>query len=1059
MNKAYRIMFLGALATGLCLGAQLPAEAAQSSPMAMQQDAITVTGTVADAIGGIIGASVMIDGTTTGAITDLDGNYSIEAKIGDTLVFSFMGYKTTKVLVTGPVINVTLEDDSTLLDEVVVTALGVKRERKALGYGVAEVKGEELTKAKETNVVNSLAGKVAGLVVQQTAGGASGSTRVMLRGNTEMTGNNQPLYVVDGVPLDNTNFGSAGQSGGFDLGDGISAINPDDIETMTVLKGPAASALYGSRASHGVILITTKKADGEKWAVEYNGSFTVDTQLAKWDNIQTIYGQGNGGKYSHSATSQTNMSWGPKADTNELLYFDNVERPFLIQPNNSEGFFRTGFTAQNTAIVSTTTGNTGVRFSVTDMRNRDILPNSKMSRDNLNLRVNTSLGKVDLDFTANYTREDVKNRPALGDSQSNVGKNLMTIANTYNHAWLKNYQTATGEYAPWNGNDQYNRNPYWDLYKNLNLSAKDIFRLSGKAIWNVTSNFKIQGTVGADFNNMDFQDYVARTTPGMAAGQLQNSVFNNKTVNAEILGLYNNSWGEWDFNATLGANLFRVNNKTSVLTGTGEQLSGIIAMMNYQEQNIQEASYKKQINSIYASASVGFKHTYYLEATVRGDQSSTLPTGNNIYVYPSVSASIIFSNWIPKNDWLTYGKIRGSFAQVGSDTDPYQLSLNYTTGTYSYPGHTIGLINGNLQPNKDLRPTMTSSYEAGLELKFFNNRLSIDATYYNQKSVDQIIRLASSSTSGYEYRLINAGAIRNEGIELAINGRAVQAGDFAWDLGMNFSKNSNKVLSLVEDMDYFEIEKATWCNVSVGAEVGKNFGSIVGPDWKRTESGEVIINPQTGLPEVDETLRTLGNASWDWTGGFYTTFSYKGFRLAAAFDVKVGADLYSMSMRSAYDSGKAMETVAGREEWYISEEQRLAAGMSLSEWRAEGRVGGYIVPGVIVESDGTTRPNDIAINPEQYWRSASKNAPATFIYDNSYVKCREITLTYSFPQKWFNGYVKGLSLSAVARNPFIIWKNIPNIDPDSAYNTSGMGLEYGSLPSRRSFGLNVNIKF
>ena len=874
-----------------------------------------------------------------------------------------------------------------------------------------------------------------------------------------MTGNNQPLYVVDGVPLDNTNFGSAGQSGGFDLGDGISAINPDDIETMTVLKGPAASALYGSRASHGVILITTKKADGEKWAVEYNGSFTVDTQLAKWDNIQTIYGQGNGGKYSHSATSQTNMSWGPKADTNELLYFDNVERPFLIQPNNSEGFFRTGFTAQNTAIVSTTTGNTGVRFSVTDMRNRDILPNSKMSRDNLNLRVNTSLGKVDLDFTANYTREDVKNRPALGDSQSNVGKNLMTIANTYNHAWLKNYQTATGEYAPWNGNDQYNRNPYWDLYKNLNLSAKDIFRLSGKAIWNVTSNFKIQGTVGADFNNMNFQDYVARTTPGMAAGQLQNSVFNNKTVNAEILGLYNNSWGEWDFNATLGANLFRVNNKTSVLTGTGEQLSGIIAMMNYQEQNIQEASYKKQINSIYASASVGFKHTYYLEATVRGDQSSTLPTGNNIYVYPSVSASIIFSNWIPKNDWLTYGKIRGSFAQVGSDTDPYQLSLNYTTGTYSYPGHTIGLINGNLQPNKDLRPTMTSSYEAGLELKFFNNRLSIDATYYNQKSVDQIIRLASSSTSGYEYRLINAGAIRNEGIELAINGRAVQAGDFAWDLGMNFSKNSNKVLSLVEDMDYFEIEKATWCNVSVGAEVGKNFGSIVGPDWKRTESGEVIINPQTGLPEVDETLRTLGNASWDWTGGFYTTFSYKGFRLAAAFDVKVGADLYSMSMRSAYDSGKAMETVAGREEWYISEEQRLAAGMSLSEWRAEGRVGGYIVPGVIVESDGTTRPNDIAINPEQYWRSASKNAPATFIYDNSYVKCREITLTYSFPQKWFNGYVKGLSLSAVARNPFIIWKNIPNIDPDSAYNTSGMGLEYGSLPSRRSFGLNVNIKF
>lgn len=560
-------------------------------------------------------------------------------------------------------------------------------------------------------------------------------------------------------------------------------------------------------------------------------------------------------------------------------------------------------------------------------------------------------------------------------------------------------------------------------------------------------------------NNMSFSDYIARTTPGKAAGQLQNSIFNNRTVNAEFLALYSNDWGDFDFNATLGGNIFDVNNKTTILTGTGQQIDDIVAMVNYDEHNIQENAYTKRINSIYGSASLGYKRTYYLEATVRGDQSSTLPVGNNIYVYPSVSASWVFSNYIKRKDIMSYGKLRASWAMVGSDTDPYSLGLTYTTGKYSYPGYTIGMINGDVIPNSNLKPTMTRSYEIGLETKFLNDRLGIDLTYYNQNSTDQIIRLASSSASGYGSRLVNAGSIRNEGVELTVNGRAVDYKGFAWDLGLNFSKNSNKVISLVEGMDYFELERATWCNVSVGAEVGENFGSIVGPDFKRTDDGKVIIDPKSGLPKTDDTLRTLGNASWDWTGGFYTTFSYKGFRLSAAFDVKVGADMFSMSMRSAYDSGKAMETLAGRSEWYYSEESRHAAGMGLDEWRASGNAQGFVVPGVIDNGDGTWRENDIPVDPEAYWRSAAKNAPGTFIYDNSYVKCREITLSYNFPQKWLGKSVKGLSLSFVARNPFIVWKNIPNIDPDSAYNTSGMGLEYGSLPSRRSFGFNINLKF
>lgn len=1041
----------------------LPVQARQQEtenrvPVAAVQDDHEVNGTVADANGPLIGATVKVVGSSTGTVTDLDGNFTVACKPGDMLEVSYIGYVTKKVKAANGM-KVVLEEDGKMIDEVVVTALGIKRERKALGYALSEVKGEELTKAKETNVINSLAGKVAGLVVNQTAGGASGSTRVLLRGNTEMTGNNQPLYVIDGVPLDNTNFGSVGTEGGYDLGDGISAINPDDIENMTVLKGPAASALYGSRASHGVILITTKKADKDKVSIEYNGSYTVDTQLAKWDDIQQVYGMGYGGAYSKTATSGTNASWGPKADDFLVEYFDKEKRPFLFYPNNTSDFFRTGFTMQNTAILSVSSGKTGMRFSFTDMRNKDILPNTNMSRDNFNLRVNTAMGPVDLDFTANYTREDVNNRPALGDSQSNVGKNLMTLAGTYNQAWLKNYQTEEGDYANWNGNDQYNKNPYWDLYKNKNTTDKDVFRLTGKAIWNIDEHLKLQGTIGADINNMTFEDFVCRTTPGKAAGQLQNQIFNNRTVNAELLALYNNQWGDFDFNATAGGNIFKVNNKTNTFTGINQQMKDIIAIMNYGEQSVQQNTYKKQINSLYGSASVGFKHTYYLEATLRGDKSSTLPVAHNIYVYPSLSGSVLFSEFIKNKRIVNYGKFRASWAKVGSDTDPYQLALNYTTGKYSYSGYTIGMINNSVQPNKDLKPTMTSSYELGLEMKFFNNRLGLDLTYYDQVSKNQIIGLASSSTSGYNYRLINAGEIQNRGIELALNGRVLQIRDFAWDAGLNFSKNTNKVKSLVDGMDYFELEKATWCGVSVGAEVGENYGSIVGKDFKRNDAGQVIINPTTGMPIVDDQTRTLGNASWDWTGGFYSTFTYKNFRLSAGFDVKVGADIFSMSMRSAYQTGKAMATLEGRDEWYRSEEARNAAGMSIDQWRAAGKAEGYIVPGVIDNGDGTYRTNDIPVNPEAYWKSAADNAPSMFIYDNSYVKCREITFGYNFPEKMLGKYVKALSVSFVARNPFIVWKNIPNIDPDSGYNTSGLGLEYGSLPSRRSYGLNVNVKF
>ena len=1011
-----------------------------------------ISGMVEDANGPLIGATIKVVGAAQGTVTDFDGNFKIKCKPGDMLEVSYVGYTSVQVKASEGM-KVTMSEDKTQLSEVVVTALGIKRERKALGYALSEVKGEDLQKAKETNVINSLEGKVAGLVVQNTAGGASGSTRVLLRGNTEITGDNQPLYVIDGVPLDNTNFGSAGTAGGYDLGDGISAINPDDIENMTVLKGPAASALYGSRASHGVILITTKKAEKDKVGVEYNGSMTFDVQNAMWDDIQQVYGMGYKGMFSKTATSGTNSSWGPKADNLPVEYFDGQVRPFQMYKDNTSNFFRTGVTAQNTAILSVNSGKTGVRFSFTDMRNKDILPKTHMGRDNFNLRVNTTAGKFDLDFTANYTHENVTNRPALGDSQSNVGKNLMTLAGTYNQEWLQHYQNADGTYANWNGNDQYNINPYWSLYKNGNKSKKDIFRFTAKAIYNIDEHLKIQGTIGTDLNKMSFDDYIAKTTPGNNAGTMTRQIFNNRTINAELLALYNNQWGDFDFNATLGGNIFKVDNLTDIMSGLNEQMPNVVSITNYAEHSVQQSAYTKQINSLYGSASVGYRHTYYLEGTLRGDKSSTLPTNNNVYVYPSVSGSVVFSEFLKNKSIINYGKFRASFAQVGSDTDPYQVVTSYTKSKYAYPDYAMTMITNTVMPNPDLKPTRTNSFELGLEMKFFHNRLGLDITYYNQVSKDQIIALASSAASGYAYRLINAGKISNKGIEIALNGRVLDYKGFAWDAGINFSKNTNKVKELVEGMDYFEIEKASWCGVSVGAEVGQNFGSIVGKDFKRTADGQVIINAETGLPEVDDKLHTIGNASWDWTGGFYSTFTYKNFKLSAGFDVKVGADLFSMSMRSAYATGKATETLAGREEWYQSQEE-INSGRG-----TEKR--GFIAPGVIQNADGTYRPNDIPVNPEQYWEQVATNCPRQFVYDNSYVKCRELTFGYTFPEKMLSALkiVKSLSVSFVARNPFIVWKRIPNIDPDSGYNTSGLGLEYGSLPSRRSYGFNVNVKF
>ena len=1013
----------------------------------------------------IIGASVMVKNAKEGTVTNMEGKFSLNVAPSATLVVSYIGFVTQEVKADTQKgeMTITLKEDTKRLGEVVVTALGIKRDRKALGYSLGEVSGKELQKAKEPNVINSLAGKVAGLTVSQTATGPSGSTRVILRGSTELTGNNQPLYVIDGVPMDNTNFESSDQWGGYDLGDGISSINPDDIENISVLKGPAASALYGSRASHGVILITTKKADAKKdFSVELNSTTTIEKQLTKWDDVQYEFGQGADGKISLTDDRfSSNRNWGPRIDPGLMMtYFDGVARPYVIIKDNIDGFFRTGVNTTNSLIVNKKAGKTGVRITYTDMRDKDLIPKTHMARNTLNLRTNTTITKfLDLDFKVTYTHEGVKNRPAVADHRANIAKNLMTLSTTFDQTWLKeHYEDENGEYYNWNDGDVYNINPYWVLHKMTNRSWKDNYKGSAVIRYRPLKQLTLQATAGTDINYFTFEEFAYPTSPGRERGMLSTKDYKNRMYTAELLAIYKGKFKKWDYGATLGGSLYKTDNKTQIVTAQNMIMRDAKTLQSFTEKTIREEIYRRQINSLYGSMNFAYDNFAFLDMTLRGDCSSTLPVNNNVYWYPSVSGSLLFSELlhVDKNI-LPYGKVRASWAKVGNDTSPYMLRPTYEMALNSFGQYPMASISGDVIPNKNLKPTMTNSIELGFELKFLKNRLGLDFTYYNQNSKDQILRMNTSYASGYRYQLINAGDIENRGIEVVLNTRPIEMKDFSWDLNVNFAKNSNKVKELANGVDEFELASARWLGVKVVAKVGENYGCIMGKDFLRNDNGDIIIDGKTGLPKMTHDLKVLGNATWDWTGGLTTNVRYKNFSMGAIFDVKVGADLYSMSARSAYSTGKHKETLEGRDAWYESEEKRLAAGVTSKDWNPTG---GYVAKGVIEQPDGTFKPNDIFVSPQEYWTYVTTQTARPFIYDNTYVKLRELTLSYAFPRRLLGKVVNALSVSFVARNLFNLYKNVPNIDPDSNYNNStGMGLEFGSLPSRRSFGLNVNLKF
>ncbi|WP_295123939.1 SusC/RagA family TonB-linked outer membrane protein [uncultured Chitinophaga sp.] len=1083
MNAIYQFRRLY-LCMMLLAGAGLYAKAAPRQ----NQPAFSIRGIVTDENGAKVpSASIYNQKTKASTVTNVDGGYAIHANNGDSIVVQMMGYERYAFVARTQqrTINITLKMKAENLKDVVVTALGIKREERELGYAFTEVSGDDINKAKETNVINSLAGKVPGLIINSTAGGPAGSSRVIIRGNTSITGNNQPLYVIDGIPMDNSNYGQVGNgkfaggtaadNGGVDMGDAISAINPDDIDKISVLKGPSAAALYGSSAANGVILITTKRGVRSKeLGVELSSTGTIEKQLTKVDGNQYLYGQGRSGQLPLDQAQSQNtmfMNFGPRLDPNiKYIGFDGVQRPYALAKDNFGSFFRTGSSLNNTVSLTGSTDKSNFRFSASDLRYKDIVPNSDIRRNNFTFSGRSKFGtKLDVDVRVSYLNEKVKNRAGLGDAPTNVGQNFNGLANNIDQSVFSDtYKTASGEYVEWGGG-QYRLNPYWVLNEMSNVTLKDRFTGAFNATYTINKWLSILGRASTDITFLDYDRYSPRTTP-LALSGMMNTMDQKYTTNqAELMATITKKFTpSFGFTGRLGTSLNQRRRKGTTATYTNMTVTDVISINSYQDKAIEENNIRREIRSAYGLFSFSYKNYLYLDATVRTDASSTLPESNNVYTYPSLSASFVFSDAFKLPNWLSFGKLRASAAEVGNDTDPYMLDVYYSLYPLTFDGVQPANLSTKTLPNTNLKPTRTRSFETGANLKFFNGRINFDATYYTSKSRDQINIVPAPISSGFTRQIINAGMVTNKGFELLLSGTPVAKKDFNWEVTANFARNVNEVESLVPGVPFIALSEARWLGLLVAAMPGQQYGAILGYDYQRDPQGNVILNPTSLNPLPTTDRRVLGKGVFDWTGGLMNRLTYKDFSLNASFDVKYGADIFSMTDMFSVIRGSSKKTLPGREEWIQSEQDRLAARKTLAEWQAMGMVRGIVPEGVVqTGTDADGKPiytkNTRAVDPSAYWGgfySDGNGIAVPFIYKATYVKVREIVLSYRLPKPALTKLgIKSASIGLVARNPFIIYKDIPNVDPDSNYNNgNGQGLEYGSLPSRRGWGLNLNVR-
>jgi len=1005
------------------------------------------------------GVSVVIKGTITGVATDLDGNFTLSVPSDATLMFSSVGYTSQEIEVAGQtVINVELEVSVLEVEEIVVTALGISREKKSLGYAVQELDGETMAKARESNIMNSLSGKVAGVNITTSSGAVGASTRVELRGSSSLTGDNQPLYVVDGIPLDNENYNNVTSGGGFDTPNGIADINPDDIESVTILKGPGASALYGVRAANGVIAVTTKKGKtGKNIGVSFNSTTTFEKPLVI-PSFQNSYGQGPDKDYFFW-TDGTNddggvdESWGPPLDRG--LYFtqwnsytvDGAPLPWVSQPDNVKNMYDMGITLNNNLSLTGGGEKAAYRMSAGYMDQKGIIPGTNMKRYTVSGNTNYNFTKkLSAGLSVNYTKNVSDQLPEVGYTDENPIQQTIWSGRNVDFEALRDYKNlpladentpAAG--TPINWNTQFQNNPWWVLDNNKNGLDKDRIVGAVNLGYKFTDYLSVTGKTSID-------QYSQRTTVRKAIGtnSSPNGYYEENSrryleSNSELMIAFNKGLGSnFNLNLNLAGNMMY--RKYARITGVAPQLElpGLYSLSNVKAGVTTELSNfweEGKINSVYAFGAISFRDALFLEFTGRNDWASVLPAESNSFFYPSVNLSAVVTDLFGiESSALTFAKVRAGWSKVGGVgiLTPYALEQTYAYLDEKW-GSQSRIYNPDVLSNPEIKPESKSSLEFGLEARFLSDRIQLDATYYDMISSDLIVEAEISAASGYIYASKNVGEMTNKGVEVLLGISAVRTKDVRVNLKFNYSKNVNEVTSLggLETL----ILGGQW-DTDVQAREGQPYGVIFGPGYLKDPNGNNIH--VDGLPQQDPEYRILGNYQPDWRGGIILELGYKNLSLNTTIDGKFGGDVYSMTTSWGRYAGVLEETLMGRETGLVGEGTKEAA-------------------------DGTYVPNDVVVSAKRYNQKAFDNTMAEgSVFDASFIKWRELILSYSLPVKWWASTpIKDISLSLVGRNLAILYKNAPHIDPETAFTSTNeyLGMEFGQIPSTRSLGFNININF
>ncbi len=1023
--------------------------------------ALLVTGVVTDENDqGFPGVNIVIKGTSAGTATDVSGRYTLNVEDANAvLVFSFVGYNEQEISLAGRTnLDVKMQPNMQALEEVVVTALGIKKETKRLGYSTSSATPEQITENRTTNFMNGLQGKMAGVNITPMGTGPSGSSKIRIRGQSSFGAVNSPLIVINGIPIDNTTFGVGGSFGGrgatgsTDGGDGLSSINPDDIESMTVLKGGAAAALYGSRAKDGVIMITTKSTGTTRGiGVEFNSNYTSDTPL-DFTDYQYEYGQGEFGVRPIAANPTSGVwSFGEKFQPGMTqILFDGVEVPYEPVRDRIRKFYRTGNTWTNTVALSSGGENGGFNLSLANMDNQSIQPNTNFNRKTINLGFNQKINKK-LIVSGNiaYSNEKNKNPVVIAGQDISTPVVVYTMSNSMPLDLLKEKRfDANGNEFVWS-RFRNRTNPYISIYDRFENIRRD--RLFGNitARYNFNDWLYLQGRIGQDYysRDRDFNDPTGRASnapapPGFVNGRYTQEVLRSREFNADFLMGVNKKFNNIGVDISLGGNQRYSRFDQNVVFVQDFIVRNLYTVMNGRVKDPFYDLQEKKINSLYGAAEISFKEFLYLNITARNDWFSTLSPANRSILYPSANASFVFSEAFENlPNWLSYGKIRAGYAEVGSDGDvaPYSNNLFYGVNNNLFPNASgglqpVGTIPTGTVPNPDLKPMSVSEAEFGLEFKFFDNRLGLDFTYYNKISKDQILAAQISDASGYTDKLINVGESRNNGIELMLSVVPVQTSNFRWDVNFNGSYNNSEVMYLGPGVREIVVGGNVGNN-SIKQVVGEQVGGLYVTSYLRDDQGRQVFDTNNGRPLRGPNLIRVGSAIPKYFGGIFNSFSYRGISLSALIDFKLGHYLGSQTNFNLWRHGLHKATLIGREE-------------------------GFVI-GDGVNQLGET--NTFSTPHQTYFETVNTSGiREEFAYNAGFWKLRQISIGYDFTKHISKtNFIKGLRLSAVANNVAILKKWVPNIDPEQFGNVSDreIGLEQTGLPTSRSIGFNLNVKF